>query len=136
MTLKLNKFIAEANRLMKEGGSSIEGLSKEASDLMAGVNFDTTSQGFNIGYALTSALAKKVANHVNADPRFSKEAIALLNTASIIQLYTKVGVKGEDVMVTSYDAVYPPNFSGTVLLDGSKNYYSSRVGGKFAFRFK
>ena len=54
---------------MKEGGSSIEGLSKEASDLMAGVNFDTTSQGFNIGYALTSALAKKVANHVNAGIR-------------------------------------------------------------------
>ena len=134
--LSTEKLQAEANRLMKEGGSSLEGLSKEASDLMAGVNFDTTSQGFNIGYALTSALAKKVANHVNADPRFSKEAIALLNTASIIQLYTKVGVKGEDVMVTSYDAVYPPNFSGTVLLDGSKNYYSSRVGGKFAFRFK
>ena len=39
-----------------------------------------------------------------SDP--SKEAIALLNTASIIPIYTKVGVKGEDVMVTSYDKVY------------------------------
>ena len=29
---------------------------------MAGVNFDTPIQGFNIGYALTSALAKKVVN--------------------------------------------------------------------------
>ena len=68
---------------------------------------------------------------LGSDP---KEAIALLNTASIIQLYTKVGVKGEDVMVTSYDAVYPPNFSGTVLLDGSKTITVPRVGGKFAFR--
>ena len=54
-----------------------------------------------------------------------KEAIALLNTAALSQLYTKVGVKGEDVMVTSYDVVYS-NFSGTVLLDGSKNYYSPK----------
>ena len=52
--LSTEKLQAEANRLMKEGGSSIEGLSKEAPDLMAGVNFDNLTQGFNIGYALTS----------------------------------------------------------------------------------
>ena len=66
---------------------------------------------------------------------FSTEAIRLLNTASIIQLYTRVGKKGNDIFVSKYDAVYPPNFQGTVALDGSKNYYSSRIGGKFAFRF-
>ena len=126
---------AEAVKLMKQGGNSFEGLSDEARNIMDGINFDTNSQGFNIGYALTSAVAKAVAKKVNEDPRFSTEAIALLNTASIIQLYTRVGVKGEDVFVTKYDAVYPPNFQGKVLLDGSKNYYSSRVGGKFAFRF-
>ena len=92
-------------------------------------------QGFNTGYALTSALAKRVAIEVNKNPEFSKGAIALLNTASIIQLYTKVGKKENDVVVTGYDAVYPPNFTGTIGLDGGKNYYSARIGGKFSFKF-
>ena len=44
--------------------------------------------------------------------------------------------QGDDARVTGWEAVYPPNFQGTVEIDGSKNYYSSRIGGKFAFGFK
>ena len=125
----------EAKKLIASGANTFDGLSDEAKRMIEGVNFDTSVQGFNAGYALTSAVAKRVAIEVNKDPRFSVEAIRLLNTASIVQLYTRVGKKGDDVFVSKYDAVYPPNFSGTVALDGSKNYYSSRIGGKFAFRF-
>tara|TARA_B100000900_G_scaffold415058_1_gene443611 strand:- start:1396 stop:2769 length:1374 start_codon:yes stop_codon:yes gene_type:complete len=125
----------EAKKLMSSGANTFDGLSDEATKMVTGINFDQRVQGFNAGYALTSAVAKKVALKVNEDSRFSVEAIRLLNTASIVQLYTRVGKKGDDVFVSKYDAVYPPNFSGTVALDGSKNYYSSRIGGKFAFRF-
>jgi|TARA_Y100000022_G_scaffold157914_1_gene140520 hypothetical protein len=125
----------EAEEYMSAGKSDFEGMSEEAQKMVEGVNFDSGVQGFNTGYAITSALAKKVALKVNENPEFSQQAISLLNTASIIQLYTKVGKKGDDVRVTGYQAVYPPNFQGTVALDGSKNYYSSRIGGKFAFRF-
>ena len=120
---------------MKQGKQDFENMSDEATKIVDGVNFDMTVQGFNTGYAITSALAKKVALKINENPEFSKQAISLLNTASIIQLYTKVGKKGDDIRVTGFQAVYPPNFQGTVALDGSKNYYSSRIGGKFAFRF-
>ncbi len=125
----------ETKKLISAGARTFEGLSEEAQKIITGVNFDTNVQGFNAGYALTSAVAKKVAIEVNKNPNFSTEAIRLLNTASIIQLYTRVGKKGNDIFVSKYDAVYPPNFQGTVALDGSKNYYSSRIGGKFAFRF-
>jgi len=125
----------EADEYMKQGKQDFENMSDEATKMVEGVNFDMTVQGFNTGYAITSALAKKVALKVNENPKFSTEAISLLNTASIIQLYTKVGKKGDDIRVTGFQAVYPPNFQGTVALDGSKNYYSSRIGGKFAFKF-
>lgn len=125
----------EVIEYQKSGKKEMTDVSEEAATLMAGINFNTKVVGFNTGNAITSALAKKVAEHVNSDKRFSQGALALLNNASIIQLYTKTGVKGDDVSIKGYQAVYPPNFQGTIGLDGGKNYYSSRIGGKFAFKF-
>ena len=45
----------------------------------------------------------------------------------IVQLYCKMGKQGDDARVTGWEAVYPPNFQGTVEIDGSKNYYSKPV---------
>lgn len=126
----------EVIQYQKNGKKEMTDVSEEAAKLMQGINFSPTNTvGFNTGNAITSAVAKKVAQHVNSDKRFSQGALALLNNASIIQLYTKTGVKGDDVSVKGYQAVYPPNFQGTIGLDGGKNYYSSRIGGKFAFKF-
>jgi len=125
----------EVEEYIRTGKKDFNDISDEAKKLAEGYRFDSSVQGFNTGYALTSALAKRVAMEVNKNPEFSKGAIALLNTASIIQLYTKVGKKENDVVVTGYDAVYPPNFTGTIGLDGGKNYYSARIGGKFSFKF-
>jgi hypothetical protein len=44
-----------------------------------------------------------------------------------------MGKRGDDAVLGEFKAVYPPTFSGRVLLEGGKNYYSSRVGGKMAF---
>lgn len=125
----------EVEEYIRTGKKDFSDISDEAKKIAEGYKFDSSVQGFNTGYALTSALAKKVAMEINKNPEFSKGAIALLNTASIIQLYTKVGKKDNDVVVTGYDAVYPPNFTGTIGLDGGKNYYSARIGGKFSFKF-
>lgn len=125
----------EVIQYQKNGKKEMTDVSEEAAKLMQGINFNTNVVGFNTGNAITSAVAKTVAQHVNSDKRFSQGALALLNNASIIQLYTKTGVKGDDVSVKGYQAVYPPNFQGTIGLDGGKNYYSSRIGGKFAFKF-
>ena len=130
------KLKQEAFLYQKEAKRDYNGISDEAQEVMSKYNFDQSVQGFNTGYAITSAVAKKVAVAVNKNPEFSKGAIALLNNASIIQLYLNVGKKGDDAVVTGYKSVYPPNFTGVIILDGSKNYYSSRVGGKFAFKFK
>ena len=118
-----------------QGKTDYEGMSDSAKELF---NYGTPRQdvpGFNTGYALIALLAKKVAKLINENPEFGAGCLAFLNQSSIVQLYCKMGKQGEDARVTGWEAVYPPNFQGTVVLDGSKNYYSSRIGGKFAFGF-
>ena len=120
---------------VKSGKTDYVGLSDDAKELF---NYGTPKQGapgFNTGLALTALLAKKVAKKVNEDPNFSDGALSFLNQSSIVQLYCKMGKQGNNARVTGWDAIYPPNFKGRVVLDGSKNYYSSRIGGKFAFGF-
>ena len=127
----------EVNGYIKEGKKDYAGISPAATELF---NYGTPRQdvpGFNVGYALVALLAKKVTRLINeAGPEFGQGCVAFLNQSSIVQLYCKMGKNGQDARVTGWDAVYPPNFQGTVEIDGSKNYYSSRIGGKFAFGFK
>jgi hypothetical protein len=125
----------EINGYMKAGKTDYAGISPAATELF---NYGTPKQdipGFNTGYALLALLAKKVAMLINeAGPEFGEGCLAFINQSSIIQLYLKMGKQGTDTMVSSWRAIYPPNFRGQVTIDGSKNYYSSRIGGKFAFK--
>jgi hypothetical protein len=127
---------AEISKYIAEGKTDLEGMSKKATDLISGFAVKLETKGFNAGYALLSAASKTVAKVVNANPLFSKGAIALLNQSSIIQVYTNIGKSGNDIVLKDFRAVYPPNFQGKVMLEGGKNYYSSRIGGKMAFNIK
>lgn len=130
------KLELEIMGYVKAGKTDYNGLSKSAKELF---NYGTPKQdipGFNVGYALIALLAKKVAAMINEESQFSAGAIAFLNQSSIVQLYCKMGKQGDNARVTGWEALYPPNFRGKILLDGAKNYYSSRIGGKFAFEFK
>ena len=127
----------EINGYIQTGKQDYAGLSPACTELF---NYGTPKQdipGFNTGYAMLALLAKKVTRAINtAGPEFGQGCVAFLNQSSIVQLYCKMGKMGDDARVTGWEAVYPPNFQGTVEIDGSKNYYSSRIGGKFAFGFK
>jgi len=124
---------AEIKKYIKEGKTDLNDMSSQAQKIAEPFAFKLETKGFNTGYALLSAASKTCAKLVNADDNFSKGAIALLNQSDIIQLYTKMGKRGDDAVLGEFKAVYPPTFSGRVLLEGGKNYYSSRVGGKMAF---
>jgi hypothetical protein len=124
---------AEIKKYIKEGKTDLNDMSPQAQKIAEPFAFKLETKGFNTGYALLSAASKTCAKLVNADDNFSKGALALLNQSDIIQLYTKMGKRGDDAVLGEFKAVYPPTFSGRVLLEGGKNYYSSRVGGKMAF---
>jgi hypothetical protein len=91
--------------------------------------------GWNFGYWLLANLAKECSRVVNADPNFGKGCIQFLNNSSLIQIYTSVGVKGNDVSVTSLKAIYPPKFTGTIVLNGAKMYNARGIIGRFGFGF-
>jgi len=123
----------EIQKYIKEGKSDLEGVSQQAQNIFANFNVKLETKGFNAGYALLSCASKTAAKVINAGDEFSKGALALLNQSSIIQIYTKIGKRGDDAVLGEFRAVYPPKFNGKVLIEGGKNYYSSRVGGKMAF---
>jgi hypothetical protein len=127
---------AEIEENINNGVNTLDNISKQAQSVIAPYNVKLTTVGFNAGYALLSAVAKTAAAAVNKNPEFSKGASALLNQSSIMQIYTTLGKQGNDAVLKDFRAVYPPNFEGTIMLDGGKNYYSSRIGGKMAFYFK
>jgi len=91
--------------------------------------------GWNFGYWLLANLAKECSRVVNADPNFGKGCIQFLNNSGLIQIYTSVGVKGDAVSVTSLRAVYPPKFTGTIMLNGGKMYNARGIIGRFGFGF-
>ena len=129
------KLLAEVNQYIKTGKTDFTGVSQSALDIMSAFKVNNEVKGFNTGYAIMAAVAKTVAKEVNKNPEFTRGALALLNQSSIIQVYTTMTKKGEDAVLNGFRAVYPPNFEGTIKMDGGKNYYSSRIGGKLAFSF-
>jgi len=87
--------------------------------------------------SLITKVAYVVTVKVNSNPDFSKQAMKLLNNASIIQVYTQ-GAKDKqgNMNITGYRTVYPPRFEGTLFLDATKNYANNKIIGKMAFGLK
>jgi hypothetical protein len=126
----------EIRGVLKSTKRDTQGLSRAANSLFKRYNSDPSVPGYNVGFVLLANVAKMVADAINADPKFGLSCLAFLNQASIVQVYTNAKVVGEDVQITGFKSVYPPNFKGTVLLNGGKNYYSTRIGGKIAFKYQ
>lgn len=131
-----DQLSAEITNYINTGKRDFEGISQASANLLSGFKVNNDVRGFNTGYAIMAAVAKTVAKEINKNPEFSKGALALLNQSSIIQVYTSMVKQGEDAVLKDFRAVYPPNFEGQILVDGGKNYYSSRIQGKLAFGFK
>lgn len=97
-----------------------------------GAKFDHPN--YNLYFHLVANTAKMVAQELNKDQSFGEGMMAFMQQASIVQVYTQIANKGNDVAVTSFNSVYPPKFTGTILVNGSKNYASTKIFGKLAFK--
>lgn len=131
-----DQLSAEVTNYINTGKRDFDGISQASANLLSGFKVNNDVKGFNTGYAIMAAVAKTVAKEINKNPEFTKGALALLNQSSIIQVYTSMVKQGDDAVLKDFRAVYPPNFEGQILVDGGKNYYSSRIQGKLAFGFK
>ena len=91
---------------------------------------------YTAGRHLLANIAQVVCNTINAKPKFGAQALKIMNQSSIVQIYTKTGHKGNDLTLQPFHSIYPPNFSGKIVLESDKNYNSTRTGGKISFSFK
>ena len=99
------------------------------------INAKTNLPNYCIGYHILSAVAREVSEDINGDPKFGKACLYFVNVNPIMQIYMKAAVSGEDVKVTGFKSLYPPNFQGTILVDSSKNFTATGVGGKLNFAY-
>jgi len=90
--------------------------------------------GYNLYFHMISNTAKMVARELNKDVGFGAGMMAFMQQASIVQVYTQTATKGNDVVLTSFNSIYPPKFNGTILVNGGKNYASTKIFGKLAFK--
>jgi hypothetical protein len=96
---------------------------------------DYKNPRYNVGYHALAGLARAVAEKVNSTKGFSECALKLLNNAPLIQVHMHTTSNGNDVTVTGFDTIYPPQFQGTLTLVADKSYYALGAGGKFGFGF-
>jgi hypothetical protein len=104
-------------------------------------NYDDPA--YNLGFHLLAALAKKVANHVNANPDTNQFFKDILERSNMIQVKTStVATKPtpEDpaggVAFNQFTVIYPPVFDGKIELNADTNYMATRppIGSGLAFK--
>jgi hypothetical protein len=83
---------------------------------------------------MISAVAYKVAAHVNANTNFGKAASDILNHSALVQMYTNTSETSDTISIDSFNAVYPSETVTGVLLDASKAYMSTQGKGNFTFK--
>lgn len=96
---------------------------------------DKKNPRYNIGYQVLAVIAEDMAAAVNKIKGFGDTCIKLVNSSPIVQIYAQTAKQGDDVAVTGFDALYPPNFKGKIALDASKVYYSTGTNGRYTFAF-
>jgi hypothetical protein len=110
-------------------------LSQASRELMSTYSGKTDHPRYSVGLALLAALARQVCTAVNNMPEFGNACLDFINQAALIQVYTDAKAVGEDVHITGFRSIYPPNFSGSVILTATKTYYATNINGKFTFDY-
>jgi hypothetical protein len=82
---------------------------------------------------MISAVAYRVADHVNKNTRFGAAASTILNNSALVQMYTSTSDSADTITITQLNAVYPSQTVTGVLLDASKAYMSTQGKGNFTF---
>ena len=94
---------------------------------------DLKSPLYNLLWHTLAVVSKHTAAQLN-DEDYSSVIKEILNHASVVQAYLLTKVKGNDLIVDGFHIVYPPEFSGKVIFDSTKNFTSTEVRGRLNFK--
>ena len=86
-------------------------------------------------YHAVAGVARLVMDSINQDKtlKFSEACIKFLNSSPIIQLYTDADVVNNQVKVTGFRSIWPPQFKGTVRILDRMYQTNKKPGGKLSF---
>jgi flagellin-like hook-associated protein FlgL len=127
------KFISE----MKRANMSVEDIQTQKAQILEvyhSFGARLNHPNYNIYNHMVTNVAKMCAKQLNSDANFGTGMMEFMKQASIIQVYTDAKVNGDDVVVTGFRSVYPPQFAGVIMVNGGKNYASTKITGKLAFK--
>lgn len=122
----------EIKAMIKSNGQS---KNPEILDLMSDIKAKTDNPRYNRGYHALAALARRVSQEINKDPKFGEACLKFLNVSPIIQLHLTGSDKGGNYQVTGFTSKYPPDFRGTVGLDATKVYSATGIIGRVSFSY-
>ena len=83
---------------------------------------------------MLAAIAYRVADYVNDNTDFGKAASEILNNSALVQMYTATRVKGDIIVLESFNAVYPSNTVTGVMMRADKSYMSTQGKGNLVFK--
>jgi hypothetical protein len=83
---------------------------------------------------MLAAIAYPVADYVNSNTDFGQAASEILNNSALVQMYTNTRVKGDNIILESFTAVYPSNTVTGVLMRADKSYMSTQGKGNLVFK--
>jgi hypothetical protein len=83
---------------------------------------------------MLAAIAYRVADYVNDNTDFGKAASEILNNSALVQMYTSTKVKGDIIVLESFNAVYPSNTVTGVMMRADKSYMSTQGKGNLVFK--
>ena len=84
-------------------------------------------------YHMLTAIAYKVADHINENTNFSGAAAKILNHSGYIKMTSGISVSKDSISINNFTATYPGDSVQKIKLDAGKNYYSTGNKGGFVF---
>ena len=104
---------------------------------------DDQRTDYRIGWHLLAGLAQGIANQINKNPNTDKFFRTILERSNMLQIKTSLKVTKDNDTVpggayfSNFEVIYPPVFTGKILMDPSSNFYATRRPvGKIGFAIK
>jgi len=104
---------------------------------------DNQRTDYRIGWHLLAGLAQGIANQINKNPNTDKFFRTILERSNMLQIKTSLKVTKDTettpggAYFSNFEVIYPPVFTGKILMDPSSNFYATRRPvGKIGFSIK
>ncbi len=115
-------------------GSKIK--NKEGKDIISARGVDIKNPKFQLGYHLLGNLAKRLKEVLNSDRKLMTEFFkAVLNKSSMVQVYTKTERNDKGIYFSDFDVVWPPTFTGNIIIESDFYTSNARPSKKISFVF-